>query len=321
MKTEKVFSTIGGVRQGMFIRSKHEDNPVLLFLHGGPCFSTYFLAEKIDHGLEDSFTVCYWEQRGGGLSYNSAVTIESMTLDQLSSDAIEVTQYLRERFRKNKICLLAHSGGTTIALSVLSKAPELYHAYIAIAQITNQRESEKMAYNFMLAQFEKNRRKGAVKKLGKFKALRTEQDMISFFNSGVRDESMHKLGIGTMRNMKSIFRGVFLPVWKCRAYTFKEKASFWKSKLTFIPKTALRLEILNSDYPSLYPRLEVPVFFMSGKYDYTVNVDLSYDYFTRVLAPLKQFFLFESSAHSPIFEEPSKFREIIEHEVLKVCVD
>ncbi|MCA1758653.1 MAG: alpha/beta hydrolase, partial [Bacteroidales bacterium] len=112
--SEKIFVSIGGVKQGMFIRGKNTDNPVLLFLQGGPGFPNYFLFEKFNSGLEDYFTVCYWEQRGGGLSYSSDVTIESMTLDQLVSDAIEVTNYLRERFSKDKIYLLAWSGGTTI---------------------------------------------------------------------------------------------------------------------------------------------------------------------------------------------------------------
>lgn len=134
--SEKLFVTIGGVKQGMFIRSKDTGRPVLLYLHGGPAFPNYFLIEKYKPGLEDYFTVCYWEQRGGGLSYTPEVHAESMTLEQLASDAIEVTNYLRERFGREKIYMLAHSGGTPIALMAVSKAPQLYSAYIAMAQIT-----------------------------------------------------------------------------------------------------------------------------------------------------------------------------------------
>ena len=83
--SEKTFVSIGGVKQGMFIRSKNINNPVLLFVHGGPGFPNYFLFEKFRPGLEDYFTICYWEQRGGGLSYSAEVTIESINLEQLTS--------------------------------------------------------------------------------------------------------------------------------------------------------------------------------------------------------------------------------------------
>ena len=55
--SEKVFVNIGGVRQGMFIRSSNIDNPVLLYLHGGPGFPNYFMVEKFNPGLEEHFTV------------------------------------------------------------------------------------------------------------------------------------------------------------------------------------------------------------------------------------------------------------------------
>jgi pimeloyl-ACP methyl ester carboxylesterase len=43
----------------------------MLFLHGGPGMPEYFLTEDYHTELEDSFAVCYWEQRGAGLSYNA----------------------------------------------------------------------------------------------------------------------------------------------------------------------------------------------------------------------------------------------------------
>jgi pimeloyl-ACP methyl ester carboxylesterase len=315
--SEKVFVCIGGTKQGMFIRSKNVKNPVLLFIHGGPCFPNYFLIEKYNPGLEEYFTVCYWEQRGGGLSYNAEVSIESMTLEQLSSDAIEVSNYLRERFGKEKIYILAWSGGTTIALPVISQAPELFHAYIAMAQITRQRESERMAYNFMLKHYIKLNDQQSVLQLKKFNDLKTESDVISFYNSLTRDKLMHELGIGTMRNVKSVFWDIFLPVWACRAYTLREKFNIWKSKINFLPGTNLKNETLITDFSEVYPKIDVPIYFMSGKYDLTVNVDLSKEYYNRLNAPLKGFYTFENSAHGPLFEEPKRFMEIMEKDVLR----
>jgi pimeloyl-ACP methyl ester carboxylesterase len=318
--SEKIFVTIGGVKQGMFIRSKNTDNPVLLFVHGGPGFPNYFLFEKFKPGLEDYFTVCYWEQRGGGLSYSPEVIVEDMTLEQLTSDAIEVTNYLRERFGKDKIYLLAWSGGTTIALPSVSKAPELFHAYIAMGQITRQRESEKIAYKLMLKQLTELNDQRSVKQLKKYKNLETESDLISFYNSATRDNLMHKMGIGTMRNMKSVFKDIFLPVWTCRAYTLREKYNIWKSKIFFLPKTNLKTETLTTDFSEVYPNIDVPTYFMCGMFDLTVNIDLSRDFYNRLNAPLKGFYTFRNSAHGPLFEEPERFREILVKDVLNIDI-
>lgn len=315
--SEKIYVPIGGVEQGMFIRSKNTDNPVLLYVHGGPCFPNYFLIDKFKPGLENFFTVCYWEQRGGGLSYQPEVSIESMNLNQLASDAIDVTNYLRDRFGKEKIYILAHSGGTTFALSAISKAPELYHAYIAMAQMTRQGESEKIAYDFMLRKFTEKQDWRSIRELRKYRNLETESDIFSFYNSGLRDKAMHELGIGTMHNMNSIFWDIFVPVWTCRAYTLREKINIWKSKLSFLPKTNLRKETLLTDFSRSFPQIDVPVYFVSGRYDLTVNVDLSREYFKNLNAPLKGFYTFENSAHSPLFEEPERFREILEKDVLQ----
>jgi pimeloyl-ACP methyl ester carboxylesterase len=318
--SEKIFVQIGGVKQGMFIRSKNIDNPVLLFLHGGPGFPNYFLIEKFNPGLEDFFTVCYWEQRGGGLSYTPEVTMESVNLGQLASDAIEVTNYLRERFDKEKIYIFAWSGGTTIALPAVSKAPELFHGYIAMAQLTRQPESERIAYDYMVKQYTELNDQKSLKKLRKYRDLKSELDLISFYNSGTRDNLMHELGIGTMRSMKSVFRDIFLPVWTCRAYTLKEKYNIWKSKIFFLSKTNLKTETLTTDFPGMYPEIDIPIFFICGKYDLTVNIDLSKDYYNRLNAPLKGFYTFENSAHGPLFEEPERFRFVLENNILQATL-
>ncbi|MGC9343290.1 MAG: alpha/beta fold hydrolase [Bacteroidales bacterium] len=314
--SEKIFVPIGGVTQGMFIRTKDIENPVLLFVHGGPGFPNYFLFEKFKPGLEDYFTVCYWEQRGGGLSYTPEVTRESMTLEQSASDAIEVTRYLRDWFKKDKIYIMAWSGGTPIALSAVANAPELFQAYIAMAQITRQAESERIAYDYMLKQLAEENNQRSIKQLKKYRDLETESDLIAFFNSGTRDNLMHKMGIGTMRDMKSVFRDVFVAVWTCKAYTLREKYNIWKSKFSFLPGTGLKTQALTKDYFLAYPEINVPVYFMCGKYDLTVNADLAREYYHYLKAPVKAYYTFENSAHGPLFEEPERFREILVKDIL-----
>jgi len=315
INVEKIWIPINGIDQGMFIRSTDTTKPILLFIHGGPCFSTYFMVEKYQLQLEKYFTVCYWEERGGGLSYNKNIPIETMNFEQLIKDALAVTDYLRSRFKQDKIYILGHSGGTPIGLGAITQAPHLYHAFISIAQLTNQYESEKIAYQYITEKYNEKNNKRMVKKLKKFLDEEGNLDVISFFKSSERDFSMHDLGIGTALNMNSVMKDIFIPVWKCNAYTFKEKFNFWYAKFKFLPKTNLRNEVINTDFSLKYDTLQVPIYFFSGKYDLTVNYNLSYDYFLKVNAPIKEFYLFENSAHSPMFEEPERFLEIIKNDV------
>ena len=314
---EKALIKIGAVMQGMFIRSKNINNPVLLYVHGGPAFPNYFLIDKFKPRLEDFFTVCYWEQRGGGLSYTSEVTLESMNFNQLAADAIEVTNYLRKRFGKEKIYIMAHSGGTPVALLAVQKEPKLFDAYIGMGQIANQAASERMAYKYMLDKFTADGNQKSVNELKKYPVLDADSNIIPFYKSSVRDQYMHELGIGTMHKMKSVFWDIFIPVWTCKAYTLKEKINIWKSKFSFLPKTNLINEMLETDFASEVPTLEIPVYFFSGKFDMTVNIDLSKAYLNKLNAPSKGFYTFNSSAHSPLFEEPGLVRQIIEKDILK----
>jgi len=318
--SEKLFLTIGGVKQGMFIRGKDTANPVLLYVHGGPAFPNYFLIDRYEPGLEEYFTVCYWEQRGGGLSYSSEVRPESMNLEQFTNDLLELSNYLRERFGQEKIFLMAHSGGTSFAIQAAAKAPELFHAYIGMAQITCQPESEKIAYAYMLEQFRKSGDERSVEAMKKYPVLDSDTAILPFYRSLVRDKSMHALGIGTMREMRSVFRGVFLPVWMCKAYTLREKIRIWKSKFSFLPQTSLYEQLFALDIPAQFPALRIPVYFFSGRYDLTVNYGLSKAYLEQLDAPLKGFYTFGQSAHSPIYEEQDRFREIMRNDVRKLRV-
>jgi pimeloyl-ACP methyl ester carboxylesterase len=66
----------------------------------------------------------------------------------------------------------------------------------------------------------------------------------------------------------------------------------------------------------MFPKLEIPIYFLSGKHDLTVNIELSKAYLEILKAPVKGFYSFENSAHSPLFEEPEKVESIIITDVL-----
>ena len=130
-------------------------------------------------------------------------------------------------------------------------------------------------------------------------------------------------------NRECLFEVKILTIQFCYTYTADQafqtiswlKNSTLVSKMMFLPGTNLKNETLTTDFSVAFPEIDVPIYFISGKYDLTVNVDLSKDYYNRLHAPLKGFYTFGNSAHGPLFEEPERFREILEKNVLQLNIN
>jgi pimeloyl-ACP methyl ester carboxylesterase len=309
--SEKVFVNINGVEQGMFIKSRDATHPVLLYLHGG--MPDYFLTQRYPTGFEDYFTVVWWEQRGSGISYSDDIPPETMTLEQMISDTLEVTNYLRHRFGKEKIYIMGHSGGTFIGIQAAAQAPELYHAYIGVAQMSYQLKSEKLAYEYMLKQFKENGNTKMVRKLEEAPVTMTDGTPDAYL--ALRDPAMHSLGVGTTHDMKSVITGVFLPSLTSREYTLGEKVNMWRGK-SRSGVSPLWDGMLSTDLSKEVTELSIPVYFFEGIYDYTCSYKLAKEYFVQLKAPIKGFYTFDQSAHSPLFEEPEKMGHILQEDVL-----
>ena len=314
--SEKTFIDVEGTKLGMLIMGKDESKPVLLFLGGGPGIPEYLLEHEYPTKLANEFVVCYLEYRGTSISYDSDMTAESMTTEQYLTDVVAVTEYLKKRFNQEKIYLMGHSFGTFIGIQVAYQYPELYHAYIAMSQLTNQTESEKIAYEYMLEQYRILGNSKMADKFEKYPILTSDEAYQKYFASSLRDNAMHDLGIGTTRSMKSVMKGIFLPSLKCPVYTQLERINIWRSK-GFISTSPVAIERMQFNAFDKIPSLSIPVFFLGGKYDYTCSYILQKQYYDSLNAPLKGFYTFEKSAHSPLFEEPEKAVEILKKDVLE----
>ena len=89
----------------------------------------------------------------------------------------------------------------------------------------------------------------------------------------------------------------------------------WRGKLS-AGVSALWGEQLATDLSKTLPAVQVPVYLLHGRYDYTVSYPLAKAYYEQLRAPIKGFYTFEQSAHSPMFEEPVRTVRILRHDVL-----
>jgi proline iminopeptidase len=97
-------------------------------------------------GLEDDVAFAVWDQRGTGASYGALDPTSTATLDQAAADTVELTNYLRQRFRQRQECLFGNSWGTILGLLAVQRHPELYAAFIGSGQMVSVRDSDQRIY-------------------------------------------------------------------------------------------------------------------------------------------------------------------------------
>ena len=310
--SERVSIQIGGIQQGMFIQSVDPSNPVLLFLHGGPGMVEFFMEQNYPTGLHEDFTMVWWEQRGAGMSFSTDIPPETMTMEQMIADTIEVADYLRERFGQDRILLFGHSWGSYLGIQVAAAAPDRFLAYVGMAQIAHQLRSEVMARNSMIEAY---RARGDTRMAEQLEAAPvTMEDGTSDTWMRIRDRAMHGIGAGHMRDMTSVITGIFLPMWQVRAYTLMDKINIWRGKIWSRP--FFWDVLLHDDLGARLNEFDIPIYFFVGRHDLTANPELSRAYFDAIEAPVKGLYVFENSAHSPLFEEPERATEILLNDVL-----
>ena len=309
---EKTFLDINGAKIGMTITG-NTDKPVLLFLGGGPAIPQYMLEYYYPTGLDEQFIVCMPSYRGTVLSYDKDLDKSTVTREQYIQDALAVTDYLCERFDTDKVYLMGHSFGTGIGLELSFRYPERYTAYIAMSQITDQPASEKMAYEHMK---EICTDKALLKELESYSdafgdGFDMRSDRMHTYFAKTRDKAMHSLGVGTTREMRSVITEIFFPSLRMTDFTQTERINIWQGK-AYMKETPLDNDSFTFNAEDITTHLDIPYYMFAGVYDYTTAYPLQKEYFERIDAPVKEFYSFENSAHSPLYEEPVKAKEILE---------
>lgn len=306
---EKGWLDIGGIRQGFFIRGENPDNPVILYLHGGPGSPELplIVATEEQERLENYFTVCYWDQRGAGMTYHKDTDPASATVPQYVEDTREITEYLMKRFGKEKIYLMGHSWGSYLGAKVVGKYPEYYYAYIGIGQVTHQHLSEQLAYQYMMEHAKETNDAKVIKNLSQYdpndKEFPTNQYLLK-----ARTLTMNKYGIGITHapySMMSLMRDVLM----FKGYTLTEKTGYLKGSM-FSLEHVFHYVIEDNLFESSVS-FDVPVYVVHGVYDYQVSYELAKKWVDQIEAPDKGLYTFEISAHSPNIEETDKFVKTI----------
>lgn len=300
---------VNGHDLGLMIRGHSIDNPVLLFLAGGPGGSELGAMRNHLPELEKHFTVATWDQRGTGKSYPALDPTGTVTLQGSIDDTVVVTDYLRDRFGQDQIYLMGQSWGSLLGVRAVQEAPDRYLAYIGTGQMVNPLRTDTIFYEDTLDWAERTGRNGLATDLRNigpppYESVLDYETALSFEHEVYPyDHSPNSEGAGG-----------FSENFFVSEYTLLEQLHLLGAFMdTF---TVLYPQIQDVDLADTATTVDVPVFFVQGVYEADGRAEPFDAWYPTVNAPTKDLTVLDTSGHRPLFEQPEPFVEYMVGTVL-----
>ena len=301
---ESMYVDINGTKQWISIYGEDVNNPVLLYLHGGPGSATSAYDYAFTRKWADVYTVVTWDQRSCGKSSDRDGSGTELTYDIMMNDGTAMTEFLLEYLDREKITLLGHSWGTYFGCNLILTHPEYYDCYIGTGQLVDMHENEE-AFLEAAAEWAGDEAEG----LELLEAITPDHFTLEHFNA--RNRLMEKYGYdilrdGTDYSMPAAI--IFNPY-----YSLMD----WIGFLSADP--ALYVNFLLSDEFDKFSladrtQYEVPFYNINGDSDYQTNYQLAQEYFDEVSAPCKKLYMMENTTHGLLESKSEEFSEIL-HEI------
>ncbi|MGC5020776.1 alpha/beta fold hydrolase [Micromonospora sp. DT47] len=294
---------VGGYRLGMMIRGVDAAAPVLLFVPGSPGGTEIGTVRRYLGALERRFVVATLDRRGGGSSYPALGPTTTVTLDSEVADTLAVTDYLRHRFRQEKIYLLGHSGGSIISVLAVQRQPEKYRAYIGTGQAVDLVTTDRIAYHDILAWAGSTGRNGLARQLldqgpPPYRTVYRYEPIMMYAPQAYDYDHTPNARGATGFNLDMAEYTVLQ-----RVHTMNAILDTWSALYPDMQHIDLRRDV---------PRLAVPVYFVQGGYEMRGLAEPFRDWYQQLDAPLKHQYVFETAGHRAMFEQPDRFAAVMD---------
>ena len=310
---------IGGIDQWIQVRGQDVNNPILLFIHGGPGIAFIPLAGAWQGPWEKYFTVVQWDQRGAGKTYASndrELQRKTMSVPQIEQDTVDVANYLRGRFKREKIFVLGHSWGSILGLWLAHEHPELIYAYVGVGQVVSMEQNEKVGYRDALQEARKRHNEQAIKDLENI-APYPPPNVDAGKTSTLRNWERDLLGPPPSTPQFVDPKRILSAVVSAPEYSLADDYG-WIQSAPFSLNTMLP-QLAKVDLSKLGADFHVPIFFLEGRYDPYSPSSVIVEYCETIKAPHKEFIWFDNSGHFPFFEEQQKFADELVQRVLPLA--
>lgn len=302
---ESVTIEINGIKQELSIRGEDINNPVILFLHGGPGSPVGYFDYIWQPELNKDFTIVTYDQRGCGRAYYAnpeAVVSKELILEDVDA----IVSYLQARFGQEKVIIMGHSWGTILGTTYTYNHPDKVSNYIGIGQVVNIYEGEELAFK------EATQRAKEHNDLEYVEAF-TENYEVFCEEGAINEAFVNYRGMAPKylkgKNEKSIpqLAPAYLTSPTLNGADIKW---FWSDsdKALLDERNTLTKSLFEFDANEML-EYEVPMYFISGDSDYVTPFALAEAYCEKITAPAKQMSMIEGVGHNVYLDAPTQFAE------------
>ncbi|MGN0592950.1 MAG: alpha/beta fold hydrolase [Ruminococcus sp.] len=311
---ESTYIDLDGMKQYIQIRGESTENPVMIFIHGGPASPMGYVSAYYQKELESELTIINYDQRGCGRTYYANDCNANSNIDLLVNDLNGIVEYAKERFGKDHVILAGHSWGTVIGSIYVQKYPENVSCYIGISQITNLYENK---LNVARTALEKDEIKGTedeqkltelIKRMSQVK----DYDDMSLDDLGqlVSVTSKYIACEGEMSGLSQMITGITSP-----DMNFDDIKWFMlqmdTEKFFVQNEEIMEYAFFGFDIDMISKTYNVPVYYLAGKGDYAVSQEDAQAYYEKIEAPDKAFYWIENAGHSMFMDHPELYCDTI----------
>ncbi|MGL4346163.1 MAG: alpha/beta fold hydrolase [Cellulosilyticaceae bacterium] len=317
---ENAYIRLGGIDQYIQIRGEDTENPIIVFLHGGPGNTMSHLSYIYQPYLEDQYTFVNWDQRGSGRTYyrNENLDVTSLlSTDILLNDLDELVDVMRERFNQDKVIIMGHSWGTLLGSQYVLAHPDKVLTYIGVGQVV----ALKSGYVYSAQEaLKKATPQGKTKDIEQLRisTARFEKtstldafDFNNFINMQQYTMKYHSYK-GQLSTLKMLGMILTSP-----EFSFGDLKWFLK---TSNPNNVLALQaplledcFFQFNLYALGQHYQLPVHYITGVYDVSTPITLLEEYYGNLSAPSKTLTAVPDTGHLLFLDNPQAFSHVITH--------
>ena len=312
--SESRFIEINGCQTFIRIRGQNLDNPVIIFIHGGPGFPLTYLSPYHQKHLENHFTFVNYDQRGSGRTFYKNDEKE-LSIDLMVEDLSYLVDYTLKRFNKDKVIIMGQSWGTLLGTMYIQKFPQHVEAYIGVGQVIDF-DKGKVFSAQQAIRLAKNKQQNNIAQeikhgIGKFESSNSIDHVdVKNLETLVLNTGRYFKGDNQISGLKQMYLGLTSPYMNFTDIRWFLNASN-TAKIISLERELLNYMYFDFDISKLSLKYEVPIYFIQGEKDYITPTGMVEDYFESIIAPKKKLYKVQGTGHTPFLDSPVEFSEIV----------